>query len=181
MSNATEPAALPGSAPLILGLGNPILRDDGVGLAVARALFDSLPAGTAFLKEAGVGGIELLHVLEGWERVLIVDSLEPGKIRPGEVVEIRHEDLEQKYTPLSPHNAGLMHCLKLGRACGMAMPEEVKVFAIGVSDPYSFSERCTDEVEAAIPGIVRFIEDRVFGAQGCWKAWCRRDDQRHTK
>jgi hydrogenase maturation protease len=150
--------------PLILGLGNPILTDDRVGLEVARALFERLPAGTAALLEASVGGMELLHVFEGWRRVVVVDSIRPGRLAPGEVAELPLEELEPTHTALSPHTAGLVQCLKFGRACGLEMPEEVRVFAIGVRDPFTFGERCTPEVAEAIPRIVEFIEAQVFGA-----------------
>jgi len=158
---------------LIVGLGNPILRDDRVGLLVARALFERLPRGRAVLREASVGGIELLHVLEGFRRALIIDALEPGlsgttSLEPGEVRELALAELERPDPPLTPHNAGLAHCLRFGRACGLSMPEELRLFAIGVRDPYTFDERCTDEVARAIPRIVEQIEERVFGPSGCW-------------
>lgn len=149
---------------LIVALGNPILSDDRVGLEVARRLLDRLPPGTAELRECSVGGIELLHVLEGWERVLIIDAVEPGVLPPGEMRELAVSALAQAHAPLTPHNAGLHHCLELGRACGLQMPDEVRVFAIGVRDPYTFSERCTAEVEQAIPGIVDEIAARVLGS-----------------
>lgn len=168
MSSATKRTASRPASTLILGLGNPILCDDRVGLEVARALFDRLPQGAAVLHEAAVGGLELLGVLEGWRRVLIVDSVEPGRLGPGEVCEIQLAELAQRHSPLSPHHAGLLHCLELGRSCGLAMPAELKVFGIGVREPYRFSERCTPEIERAIPGIVRLIEARVFGPEGCW-------------
>ncbi|NMB77336.1 MAG: hydrogenase maturation protease [Myxococcales bacterium] len=142
---------------LILGLGNPILSDDRVGHLVARELFSRLPAGTAVLREACVGGVELLHELEGFRRVVIVDSLEPGRLPPGQVREVPLAELGSSCVPLTLHNAGLMTCLELGRRMELSMPEEVRVFAIGVCDPYTFSEECTPAVAAAIPQAVEFI------------------------
>ena len=158
------------SPTLILGLGNPVLCDDGVGLLVARELHRRLPAGSAALQDANVGGIELLHTLEGWRRVLVIDAVEPGRLEPGDVAEIPLAELAQRYTPITPHNAGFLHCIELGRALGLVMPDDVRVFAIGVDDPYTFSERCTAAVERAIPRIVALIEERVFGPRGCWPA-----------
>jgi hydrogenase maturation protease len=163
---------------LILGLGNPILCDDRVGLVVARMVHGRLPEGTAALREAHVGGIELLHVLEGFARVLVIDAVEPGWLQPADVAEIPLDDLAQRYTPISPHNAGFLHCLELGRACGLAMPDQILVFAIGVRDPYTFSDSCTPEVERAIPRIVGLIEERVFGPQGCWPPQPRNTNSR---
>jgi hydrogenase maturation protease len=162
MSSGTE------ARTLILGLGNPILRDDRVGHEVARAVFARLPPGTATLQEVSVGGIELLHVLEGYARVLIIDSIVPGFQPPGEVREVPVESLRQNCAPLTLHNAGLATCLELGRRLSLDMPEAVRVFAIGVCDPYTFSESCTQEVALAIPGAVQAIFDTVFGPRGYW-------------
>jgi hydrogenase maturation protease len=148
---------------LILGLGNPILTDDRVGHEVARALHARRPAGSAALLEACVGGMELLHVLEGWQRVVVVDAVEPGRLPPGEVAELSLEDLEQKQLAISPHVAGLGMCLRFGRTCGLQMPDDVRVFGIGVIDPYTFGERCTPIIEKALPAIVEAIEREYFG------------------
>jgi hydrogenase maturation protease len=159
-----------GRVPLILGLGNPILTDDRVGLEVARALYAFLPAGSVAVDEASVGGIELLHVLEGWRRVVIVDAyIDPrggGRLPPGEVAELALAELDPTAMAISPHTAGLGQCLELGRACGLDMPAEVRVFVIGVSDPYTFGERCTEPVAAAVPRAVELIAAQVFGPGG---------------
>ena len=155
--------------PLILGLGNPILTDDRVGLEVARALHERQPAGSTEFVEAYVGGVELLNVLEGWKRVVLIDSVEPGRQKPGELKEIPLEDLATKYTPITPHNAGLVHCLGLGRACGMEMPEDLVVFTIGVKESFVFSESCTEVVAKTIPENVEHIHQRLFGSEGRWR------------
>jgi hydrogenase maturation protease len=152
----------PDPPPLILGLGNPILSDDRVGLEVARSLHAQLPDGSALLCEASVGGMELLHVLEGHRRVVLIDAFEPGRLEPGAVAELGLEELEASYTPLSPHTAGLRSCLEFGRLCGLEMPAEVRVFVVGTCEVRTFSERCTPSVEAAIPRVVEEIRRRAF-------------------
>jgi hydrogenase maturation protease len=166
------------SKPLILALGNPILTDDRAGLDVARALAQRLPADAVELTEVSVGGVELLHFLEGHRRVLLLDALEPGlptrgklipgELGPGEVEELALTDLAHTSPPLTPHNAGLLDCLALGRLCGLEMPDEILIYAIGVSDPYTFGERCTPAVEAAVPRIVERVWADVFGPGGRW-------------
>ncbi len=162
------PHALQPGRPLLLGLGNPILTDDRVGLLVAERLHARLPPESADLRLVHVGGIELLHVLEGHRRVALIDSIEPGKASPGELRRIALDEIATHYAPLTPHNAGLAHCLGLGRACGLEMPEDLRVYAIGVCDPYTFSEDCTEAVERAIPGIVETLWAELFGPGGAW-------------
>jgi hypothetical protein len=86
------------------------------------------------------------------------------------VAELALDELQPTATAISPHTAGLGQCLELGRRCGLQMPAEVRVFVIGVSDPYTFGERCTPAVAEAIPRAVERIAERVFGPQG----WLRR-------
>ncbi len=142
---------------LYLGLGNPVLCDDRVGHEVASALHRRATPGSAELELASVGGLELLHLLEGFRRVVIVDAFEPGFLPPGEVAELDLEELTARPSALSPHTASLKHCLELGRLCGLPMPEEVRVFVVGVVETRRFGERCTPEVEAAIPAAVDAI------------------------
>jgi hydrogenase maturation protease len=154
--------------PLILALGNPILTDDRVGLEVGRLLHARLAAGTADFEEASVGGHELLHVLEGYDRVVIVDAVEAGHLEPGEVREIPLHSLERSYAPITPHNAGLRDCLKVGRALDMHMPADLVIFAIGVLEARTLSEEMTPRVAAAVPAIVEHVHARLFGAGGRW-------------
>jgi hydrogenase maturation protease len=154
--------------PLILALGNPILSDDRVGLEVGQLVHARLPEGAATLVEAAVGGLELLPLFEGRRRVLIVDAVEPGRLPPGEARVMAMDELERGYTPITPHNAGLLDALALGRALGLEMPEDLVVFAIGVRDPYTFAEQCTEEVAAAVPAIVERIVEGIFGPKGRW-------------
>jgi hydrogenase maturation protease len=156
--------------PLILALGNPILTDDRVGLEVGQRLHARLAPGAADLEEASVGGHELLHILEGYDRVVIVDAVEAGHLQPGEVRELPLESLERNYAPITPHNAGLLDCLKVGRALGMHMPEDLVVFAIGVEEARTLSEQMTPKVAAAVPAIVEHVFERLFGAGGRWAA-----------
>jgi hydrogenase maturation protease len=143
-----------------------------VGLELAHGIAARLPAGAVAVTEASVGGIELLQVLEVWEQVLIVasyiDPLGTGRLAPGEVRELELAELGPAQSAISPHTAGLVQCLELGRACGMVMPTEVRVFVMGVSDPYTFGESCTPAVAAAIPSAIELIAARVLGAEG-WR------------
>lgn len=63
---------------LVLGLGNPTLTDDAVGLAVAREVRKTVDNEHVAVREASVGGLSLLHLAEGYDRVIIIDAFENG-------------------------------------------------------------------------------------------------------
>ena len=75
---------------LIIGLGNPILTDDGVGVNIAKELekvvdLDAHPGLT--ITEASAGGIRLMETMLGFDRVVLIDAylLDPRKTTPGKI------------------------------------------------------------------------------------------------
>ena len=147
---------------LVLCLGNDILRDDGVGWAVADALEASLPRAPnprppnprAFVvKRSALSGFYLLDELTGWDRVLVVDAVRTGQHPPGRCCRFRSRRWEPRQGP-SPHAAGLPTVIRLGRQSGVPLPSWIHIVAIEVDDMESFVEGLTPAVEAAVPEAV---------------------------
>jgi hydrogenase maturation protease len=144
---------------LILGLGNPILTDDGVGIRVVHALrARTLPAGV-FFAEAGVGGLRLLETIAGYERVILVDAILNPKGRPGEICLLQPRDLRTSLHSGSAHDLSFSDALNLGRELGMDIPEDphIKIVAIQVEDVQTLGEEMTPAVEASITGAVEAV------------------------
>jgi hydrogenase maturation protease len=122
MSDATGPT-------VVLGVGNELYRDDGVGVVVARELAGcELPADVTVV-EGCVGGINLLFDMEGASRVIIVDavdmSLPPGTVRVFRPDEVSIAQLE---TVASLHQIGLGQVLELGQLLGLT--EHIQIVGI---------------------------------------------------
>ncbi len=144
---------------LILGLGNPILTDDGVGIRVVYALRERILPSGAFLAEAGIGGLRLLETIAGYERVILVDAiLTPGG-RPGEIRLLRPRDLRTSLHSGSAHDLSFTAALELGRELGMDIPEDshIKIVAIQVEDVQTLGEEMTPAVEASVPRAVEAV------------------------
>lgn len=149
---------------LVLGLGNDILRDDQIGLAVVRAL-GPVPSWVD-VREASVGGMGLVEVFEGYDRGIIVDA-EPDQVRPPGTV--RHMVLGRtgkQPTLRSAHDADLPSSLELARRLGMRVPDKVDVVAIAVRDFLTFDERMTPEVEACMPRAVALVRELLEPGAG---------------
>ena len=142
---------------LILGLGNPILCDDGVGPAVARELEKKLSPQEATVLEASLGGLNLLDLVVGYERVIIIDAIKTGGGRAGQIHRLKPEAITTSRYTASPHDVNLVTALELGKRLKLAMPSKIDIFAIEVADTERFSEECTPEVAAAIPVCVEMI------------------------
>jgi hydrogenase maturation protease len=140
---------------LILGLGNPILSDDAVGLIVARRLFERIGGADVDLIEAAASGLQTVQLLSRYDRAIIIDST-PDEARFGRVRCLDPDELAA-YPLLSSHGIGLGQAIRLAREVGMHMPESLLIFAIGVADPYTFGERLTPELERTLPDITSQI------------------------
>lgn len=124
---------------------------------VAELLRRGLPAGMEAV-DGGTGGLDLLHLMEGWDRVVIVDAAELGR-RPGEFLRFTPEDvhLVGSLVSLSSHSAGLADALALARALGRPLPE---IVIYGVQpERMDWEEGLSPAVEAALPRLVEEILD----------------------
>ena len=81
----------------IIGLGNSILTDDGVGIYAAREVGRRLAAaplsGDVDIVESEVAGFALMELMAGWNRVILIDSIQFDGLDPGTVIRIQPDDL----------------------------------------------------------------------------------------
>ena len=143
----------------MLGVGNPILSDDGAGIHVARSL-EKLAIPGIVVEELPASGLELLDFVYDYDRVIIVDAIKTGGGRPGDLYELTEADFEKTIHGSSPHGINIPTALAMGRAIvPERMPKEILFFAIEAEDIVNVSERLTPKVAEAIPGIVKKIEE----------------------
>jgi hydrogenase maturation protease len=139
---------------LVIGLGNPILTDDGVGIYVARQVKDCLPPDADVeVIELAIGGLALMEAMVGYERVILVDSWWTPEGKAGEVVCFDAGYLPDTLNTASPHDVDLPAALRLGRSLGAALPDQsqIQIVAIQAHEVLAFGERPTPPVAAAIP------------------------------
>lgn len=150
---------------LIIGLGNTILSDDGAGICAVREIkkTDSFKK-NADIVEASVGGIGLLDLMAGYKKVFIVDSIKNQNIVPGKIYRLDVQDLGEITYPWGPHFLDVRTAVELGKKFGYIMPEEIVIYAIGINENTTFSDKLSPEVENAIPSladqIIREINEK---------------------
>jgi len=140
---------------LVLGLGNPILTDDGVGVRVAEAVRQALPPEAPVeVSEAGLGGLTLMERLLGYERVILIDALQVPQPQPGRIRHLTLADVEASAPTqhvTSAHDTSLVTALTVGRRMGLPLPRQLVICAIEVENTVDFSDQPTAAVAAAIP------------------------------
>jgi hydrogenase maturation protease len=115
---------------LVLGIGNLVMSDDGIGVRVVQqlAVCYRFPAGVTVL-DGGTLGLDLLPRLEGVSKLLVVDAVETGRA-PGTLVRLAGDDVPIVLeTKLSPHQMGLKDLLAVAMLQGFA-PEEMVLWGV---------------------------------------------------
>jgi hydrogenase maturation protease len=160
-SGSAEAMQAPARKRLVLGLGNDILTDDAVGLRVVRRLAGELRDRSDIdVRETTEMGLALLDFLTGYASAFIVDSFQTGRLAPGSVHELDPITLNLM-TGRTPHFLGVGETLTLGRELGLAMPGEVRIFAIEIEDPWTVGTTMSPALEEALPRIVARIREAV--------------------
>jgi hydrogenase maturation protease len=142
---------------LVLGLGNPILSDDGVGIKAAHEVANQLNNPQVTVVETSTAGLSLLDSIVGYDKVVIIDAIQTEKGEAGEIYRMGTADFSLTKHFSSPHQINLATALELGKMLSLAMPKEITVFAVEAKDITSFSEECTPEVKRAIPEVVKMV------------------------
>jgi hydrogenase maturation protease len=143
---------------LVLGLGNPILRDDSIGLRVVRAAAPRLAGrDDVEVAEDYHGGLRLMERMIGYDRTILVDAVRSGA-RPGTLLHLTPEDLPTSHTS-SSHDVNLPTALAVGYQSGAHLPalEDIHIIAIEAEDVLNFGEELTPDVEAALPQAVESV------------------------
>lgn len=151
---------------LVLGLGNPILRDDGVGCRVVQALEGRLDGEGIALAESSAAGSSLLDLLVGYRKAIIVDAIQTQGGRVGKIYGLAPRDFAPPYPPASVHRVDLFTALELGRRLGLGVPQEVVILAVEAADVTTFSEECTPAVKRAIPRLAEMVMKEIGSAGG---------------
>lgn len=141
---------------LVLGLGNPILSDDAVGIRIARELRKRVDG--VDVEEGAVAGITILDHIQGYDSLVIVDSIKTGKSPPGHLHVLRPEDLDGVTRPSrSHHGLGLVRTLSIGRRMGYDLPDTIRIYAVEVLRDDEFGENLSPRVEESVPAAVDAI------------------------
>lgn len=149
---------------VVLGLGNPVLADDRVGLAVVAALGRLLAArpipGVDILASTRAG-FELIDLLRGYARAIIVDCLALPDPRPGAVRRLGLEDVSGSARLVNAHEVSLGVAFRLAAQAGIPMPAAVEILAVEAGDTTTITEVMTPPVEAAVAPLARELYDRL--------------------
>ena len=144
---------------IVVGLGNPILGDDGVGWCVAEEVKKHIdPTMPVKVECFSLGGISLMEQLIGYQRAILVDACFFDDA-PGSVIVSKLDDLPDlsAFHMTSVHDMSLQNAMKLGRSLGAQLPDIVNVVGISARRVHEFGEELSPPVAAAVPKAVQYV------------------------
>jgi len=161
---STSPSEAAARQTVVIGLGNPIMGDDGLGIAALERLRETwdVPSGVE-LVDGGTWGLNLLPVIEDAGRVLLIDAIDVGA-PPGTEAVIPRERLPRYLaTKVSPHQVDLCDVLALAELRG-TLPEQTT--AIGLQpERVEMSSGLSPTLRAGLDDLVTAVV-RLLAAWG---------------
>ena len=146
---------------LVLGIGNTILTDDGVGIHIIRELKNRINNPDIDVKETTLAGFALIDLLSGYDRAIVVDSIKTRNGKVGDIYKLTPDSFKKIIRMASSHEINFATAVELGRKMNIKMPDPILIYAVDIKDNTTFSEQCTPEVQAVIPKVIRMIEDEL--------------------
>jgi hydrogenase maturation protease len=145
---------------VVLGLGNPVVSDDRVGLAVAeevQRLLAERPLDGVDVQFSTRGGFELIDLLSGYARAILVDCVAAPAPEPGRVRELALDNVAGSARLVGAHELCVGDAFAFARQMGIPMPDQVTIFGVEGGELTLISEQMTPSVAAAVAPLAARI------------------------
>ena len=146
---------------LIYGMGNPYRCDDTIGLKIAEMLKEKCQQDNVTVDSGSIDGLAMLDEIKGYDKVILIDSIESENGKPGDIFRIKIDPTETKHSLVASHGIDFISALRIGQQFGHKMPEQILVYAIEIKDNTTFSEDCTDIVMKSVPEVIQRVLQEV--------------------
>jgi len=148
---------------IILGVGNQILGDDGVGIHVSDELKKRIKDPKITIDNAVTGGLNLLELILGYDKAIIVDAVKSNEGEVGEVKRIPLDNFSTMHS-CNPHDVSLIEAIEVAKKMGeKRIPQEIIVIGILMKEiPCEFGEKLSERIEAAVPKAVDMALNEII-------------------
>jgi hydrogenase maturation protease len=136
---------------LVLGMGNTLLSDDGIGIIIKRYLehrFNNEP-GIDFV-ETSWGGFRIIDIISGYDHAVIVDSIKSANKPQGYIYHLTSNDFLPTLRLTSCHDINFATALKLAETLNAKVPADIDIFAVEVENNYTISEQISPQLWKSI-------------------------------
>jgi hydrogenase maturation protease len=150
---------------LVLGMGNTLLSDDGIGIIIKRYLEERLSGVREIdFVETTWGGFRIIDILSGYDKAVIVDSIKTASKPQGFIHHLKADDLLPTLRLTSYHDINFITALKLAESIDSKMPDEIDIFAVEIENNYTISEHLSPvlwkSVKKCAAQIIRLLASK---------------------
>jgi hydrogenase maturation protease len=142
---------------LVLGIGNDILMDDGIGPHLVRDLAPLFESPDIHFDIACCGGLEVMEFIKGYDKVVFIDAIRTNNGKPGDIYYFNPSDFKETLHLSNLHDIGFLTALGLGSILDLALPADLHIIAIEIIEDMEFSERLTPELQEKYPKIKKDV------------------------
>ena len=146
---------------LILGVGNDILTDDGIGSRLVIDLIKLINAPDVHFNTACCGGLEIVEYIKDFKRVIIVDAIRSQGGRPGAVYYFIPSDFRETSHLSNMHDVSFLTALELYDTLDLSLPDEIHIIAVEIAEDMKFSEEFTLQLEERYPEVLEKVHDMI--------------------
>jgi hydrogenase maturation protease len=139
---------------LVLGMGNDILTDDGIGPRLASDLPGMITNSNISFNTACCGGLEIIEYIKGYEKVIIIDAIRTKDGKPGDVNYFKLSDFRETSHLSNLHDITFLTALNLGASLDMGLPADLNIIAVEIIEDREFSEEFTIPLKERYPEIL---------------------------
>ncbi len=146
---------------LVLGVGNDILMDDGIGPYVVEKMRKNNPINEVEYRTTTLGGLDIVDIINGRDQVLFVDAIKTKNGIPGTVYEYTPDDFKETLHLTNLHDISFLSAIELGKRLGFHIPKEITIFAVEIIEDQVFGDHFTPPLQKKLPQILDNISCRA--------------------
>ena len=142
---------------LILGLGNEILSDDGIGIRLISEFMKIYCSPVIHFQSSSKGGMEIIEIMTGYSQVIIIDAIKTKNGKPGTVYHLTPADFSDTSNISSFHDISFLTALKFAELVDIKIPKKIHILAIEIVEDMVFSDRFSPVINNKYNQIKRRI------------------------
>jgi hydrogenase maturation protease len=146
---------------MILGVGNDILMDDGIGPKTVKALEERYSLPDVEYQTTTLGGLDILELINGYDWVAFIDAIKTKGGIPGSVYEFTPEDFKETLHLTNIHDISFLTAIELGKQLGLTIPGTMHIFAIEIIEDQVFGNEFTPPLQEKFEHILTDIHARI--------------------
>ncbi|MGA3015155.1 MAG: hydrogenase maturation protease [Bacteroidales bacterium] len=147
---------------LILGIGNDILKDDGIGPRLVKDLQKEVFPEDICFKTSSMGGLEILELIREYHTVLILDAIKTKDGIPGEVYYFNPSDFHETMHLSNLHDVNFITAIELAKKIKLSIPENIHIIAVEIVEDLEFGRSLSPELEEKYPEIMNRVHDHLY-------------------